>query len=46
MGRILEAFAEDELHVIPSSEIRSSEHQKLCNKVCELQDRLEENGIR
>ena len=42
MGRILEAFAEDKFHVIPSSEIRSPEHQKLCNKVCEFQERLEE----
>ena len=42
MGRILEAFAEDELHVIPSDEIRSPKHQKLCDKVCELQDKLEE----
>ena len=42
MGRILEAFAGDELHVIPPKEIRSPEHQKPCNKVCELQERLKE----
>lgn len=42
MGRILEAFAEDELHVIPSEEIRSPKHQKLNDKVCELQEKLEE----
>lgn len=42
MGRILEAFAEDELHAIPSDEIRSPKHQKLCDKVCELQEKLEE----
>ena len=41
MGRILEAFAEDELHVIPSNEIRSPKHQKLCDKVCRLQEKLE-----
>ena len=42
MGRILEAFAGDELHVIPSDEVRSPKRQKLCNKVCELQEKLEE----
>ena len=42
MGRILEAFAEDELHVIPSNEIQSPKHQKLFDKVCELQEKLEE----
>ena len=42
MGRILEAFAEEELHVIPSNEIRSRKHQKLCCKVCKLQEKLEE----
>ena len=28
MGRILEAFAEDELHVILSNEIRGQKYQK------------------
>ena len=42
MGRILEAFAEDELHVIPSNEIRSPKRQELCDKACELQEKLEE----
>ena len=28
--------------MIPSDEIRSPKHQKLCDKVCELQDKLEE----
>lgn len=42
MGRILEAFAQDELHVIPSEEIRSPKHQRLCDKACELQEKLEE----
>ena len=42
MGRILEAFAEDEIHVIPSNEIQSPKHQKLFDKVCELQEKLEE----
>ena len=42
MGRILEAFAEGELHVIPSNEIQSLKHQKLFDKVCKLQEKLEE----
>ncbi len=42
MERILEAFAQDELHVIPSEEIRSPKHQKLRDRVCELQEKLEE----
>ena len=42
MGRILEAFAEDELHVIPPKEIRSPKHQELCGKVCELLEKLKE----
>ena len=42
MGRILEAFAEGELHVIPSNEIQSPKHQELFDKVCELQEKLEE----
>lgn len=42
MGKILEAFAQDELHVIPSNEIRSPKHQKLCDRACELQEKLEE----
>ncbi len=42
MGNILDAFAQDELHVIPSEEIRSSKHQKLYDRVCELQEKLEE----
>ena len=42
MGRILEAFAGDELHVIPSDETRSPKRQKLCDKVCELREKLEE----
>ena len=42
MGRILEAFAEGELHVIPSIEIQGPKHQKLFDKGCELQEKLEE----
>ena len=42
MGRILEAFARDELNMIPSEEIRSPKRQKLCEKVCELREKLEE----
>ena len=42
MGRIFEAFAGDELHVIPSKEIRSPKRQELCDKACELQEKLEE----
>lgn len=42
MGRILETFAGDELHVIPSDEIQSPKHQELFDKVCKLQEKLEE----
>ena len=42
VGRILEAFAGDELHVIPSKEIRSPKRQKLCDKACELREKLKE----
>lgn len=42
MGRILEAFAGDELQVIPSDEVRSPKRQKLFSKVCELREKLEE----
>lgn len=42
MGNILDAFAQDELHVIPSEEIRSLRHQKLYDRACELQEKLEE----
>ena len=42
MGWILEAFAEDELCVIPSNEIQSPKHQELFDKVCKLQEKLEE----
>ena len=42
MGRILEAFAGDELHVIPSKEIQSPKRQELCDKVCGLREKLEE----
>ena len=42
MGKILEAFAEGELHVIPSNEIQSPKHQELFDKVCKLQEKLEE----
>ena len=42
MGRILEAFARDELHAIPIDEIRNPKHQKLCDKACELMEKLEE----
>lgn len=41
-GRVLEAFAGNELQVIPSKEIRSTKRQKRCNKVCGLQEKLEE----
>ena len=42
MGRILAVFAEGALHVIPSNEIQSPKHQELFDKVCKLQERLEE----
>ena len=43
MGSILEAFAEGELHVIPSNEIQGSKHQKLFDKIYERQEKLEKN---
>ena len=38
----LETFAEDELQVIQSKEMRRPKRQKLCDKVCELWEKLEE----
>lgn len=42
MGKILEAFAEEQLHVVPPEAIRTPKHQKLCDKMCEFQEKLEE----
>ena len=41
-GKNFRGICRDELHVIPSDEVRSPERQKLCSKVCELQKKLEE----
>ena len=42
MGKILEALLTDQLRVDSGTERRSPEHQALCEKGCELQDRLAE----
>lgn len=42
MGNILTAFLTDQLHVDSGTERRSPEHQALCEKSNELQDRLAE----
>ena len=40
MGKILEAFLTDQLHVDSVTEKRSPEHQKLCEKWYNLQEKL------
>lgn len=42
MGKILEALLNEQLRVDSGTEQRSSEHQTLCEKGNELQDRLAE----
>ena len=42
MGRILEAFASDQLHVSPVTEKRTRHHQNLCEQVEKLHDKLKE----
>lgn len=42
MGRILKAFADNELCIEEENEKRSPEHQRLCEEVCRLQSQLEE----
>lgn len=42
MGKILEAFLTDQLRVDSGMERRSPEHQKLCDRGSELQDKLAE----
>ena len=42
MGKILEALLTDQLRVDSGTERRSPEHQALCEKGGELQDRLAE----
>lgn len=42
MGKILEAFLTDQLHVDGGMEGRSPEHQQLCDKGSKLQDKLAE----
>lgn len=42
MGKILEALLNEQLRVDSGTEQRSSEHQALCKKGNELQDRLAE----
>ena len=41
MKRLLEAFAGDELHVLPATEKRNPEYQKLHDRSYELQEKLE-----
>ena len=40
MGKILEAFLTDQLRVDSGTEGRSTEHQQLCDKGSELQEKL------
>lgn len=40
MGKILKAFLTDQLRVNDGAESQDSEHQLLCEKVCELQEKL------
>ena len=40
MGKILDAFLTDQLRVHSGTERRSPEHEALCEKEVELQDRL------
>lgn len=42
MGKILEAFLTEQLRVDSGTEQRSAEHQQLCEKGNELQDKLAE----
>ena len=42
MGKILKAFLTDQLHVDGETEGRSPEHQQLCDRGSELQDKLAE----
>ena len=42
MGKILEAFLTDQLRVDSGTEGRSAEHQQLCDKGSELQEKLAE----
>ena len=42
MGKILDAFLADQLHVESGTERRTPEHQALCEKSSELQDQLAE----
>lgn len=42
MGKILEAFLTDQLRVDDVTGQRTPQHQKLCEKACELQDKLSE----
>ena len=42
MGKILEAFADEQLFVILAEAKRSPEHQNAINKGCKLQEKLEE----
>lgn len=43
MGKILEAFLTDQLRVDDVTGKKSPKHQKLCEKNCELQDKLTES---
>jgi len=41
MGKILEAFLDEQLRVDAVIDQRSPEHQKLCERACELKTKLE-----
>ena len=42
MGKILQAFLSDQLHVNAVNEIRSRHHQHLCGQMEKFSDKLEE----
>lgn len=42
MGKILKAFLTDQLRVDGGTETQDSEHKLLCEKICELQEKLVE----
>lgn len=42
MGKILDAFLSDQLRINDVTEQRTPEHQKLCERGCELQEILEQ----
>lgn len=42
MGKILEAFFNDQLHIDDVTWERTPKHQRICERACQLQDQLSE----